>query len=177
MLPGYARTRGVGRLVDFGGLMGQSDRSDVSLVFLLFRILTCFDSWHDVSVLVRSCAHPLHFLIPGGCTQNAHNFVDPHTGELVKHLKKKEPSKAKAKARARQLQKHSTCLFFPMFLGWIVHVFPCNWTLGHSCVLVGRFCWREGRYFRSSLRVEWLRAHPRGSYDLWTHCRCMRLRC
>lgn len=58
-----ARTRGwVGRLVDFGGLMGQSDKSDVSLVFLLFRILTCFDSWHDVSVLVRSCAHPpVHF--------------------------------------------------------------------------------------------------------------------
>lgn len=37
-----------------------------------------------------------------GCTQNAHNFVDPRTGELVKHLKKKEPSKAKAKARARR---------------------------------------------------------------------------
>eukprot|EP00913_Durusdinium_trenchii_P010795 g10126.t1 len=31
-----------------------------------------------------------------GCTQNAHNFVDPHTGKLVKHLKK---PKAKAKRR------------------------------------------------------------------------------
>ncbi|CAK9046559.1 unnamed protein product [Durusdinium trenchii] len=33
-----------------------------------------------------------------GCTQNAHNFVDPHTGKLVKHLKK---PKAKAKRCAR----------------------------------------------------------------------------
>ena len=33
----------VGRLVHFGGL-GQSDGSDVSLVFLLFCVLTCFDS-------------------------------------------------------------------------------------------------------------------------------------
>ncbi|CAJ1398196.1 unnamed protein product [Effrenium voratum] len=33
-----------------------------------------------------------------GCTQNAHNFVDPHTGKLVKHLKK---GKAKPKAKAR----------------------------------------------------------------------------
>ena len=36
---------------------------------------------------------------PGGCTQNAHNFVDPHTGKLVKHLKK---GKAKPKAKARR---------------------------------------------------------------------------
>lgn len=25
----------------------------------------------------------------GGCTQNGHNFVDPHSGKLVKHLKPK----------------------------------------------------------------------------------------
>lgn len=36
-----------------------------------------------------------------GCTQNAHNFVDPHTGELVKHLQKKEKAKAKAKAKSK----------------------------------------------------------------------------
>lgn len=36
-----------------------------------------------------------------GCTQNAHNFVDPHTGDLVKHLQKKEKAKAKAKAKSK----------------------------------------------------------------------------
>ncbi|CAE7290048.1 unnamed protein product [Symbiodinium natans] len=36
-----------------------------------------------------------------GCTQNAHNFVDPHTGKLVKHLQKLRVAKAKAKAKAK----------------------------------------------------------------------------